>query len=266
MDALRGPTLLDLAELAQVDVSKVSYIFPAFSCGSIAGSLASKKFGLLITHKLFLHFLLNFQTSWLLLRPLPPPPPPPLLPVPPGDVSLHRRPGIGAGVAGDDLRILSLSGREKKSTKTRIPAHIFFSLLIQNPIYRAPPSARWTPAGPCCASPFGPTAAGTPSSTPSTLPTRWGRSWRQCWQRHSSGEEEEEEETIQMPSAMLLTRIRVTSLRQIQREPGGYATFSLLLANILIISCCFFSTACRFSSASPVESAWLSSWHSPPST
>ncbi len=47
MDALRGPTLLDLAELAQVDVSKVSYIFPAFSCGSIAGSLASKKFGFL---------------------------------------------------------------------------------------------------------------------------------------------------------------------------------------------------------------------------
>ncbi len=58
MDALRGPTLLDLAELAQVDVSKVSYIFPAFSCGSIAGSLASKKFGLLITHTHFPTFLI----------------------------------------------------------------------------------------------------------------------------------------------------------------------------------------------------------------
>ena len=37
MDSLRGPTLLDFRDFAHTTVAKISYIFPAFACGSIAG-------------------------------------------------------------------------------------------------------------------------------------------------------------------------------------------------------------------------------------
>ncbi len=40
MDVVRGPTLLDLRDLMGTTVERISWIFPAFSVGSLAGSFA----------------------------------------------------------------------------------------------------------------------------------------------------------------------------------------------------------------------------------
>ena len=40
-DAIRGPTLLDLQDLAVTDTSSISFIFMLFSIGSLTGCLGS---------------------------------------------------------------------------------------------------------------------------------------------------------------------------------------------------------------------------------